>query len=147
MRHFYSSPQPHNVTAPSPLQVISHLVRPNTGTNQEWSLETHSSTCAPELSTHSYLSNIVAQPLLSSLCCPRPPPHHGSNIISVCPLPTLHFDINSSCHTWYSSIHSAYPNHLNTNSLTHSKPLLLLANSLSIPTLPQNFSNASSQEH
>ena len=41
-------------------------------------------------STHSYLSYIVTQPSQSSLCCPRSPFRHLSNLTSLYPVPALH---------------------------------------------------------
>ena len=67
-------------------------VRSNKGTIQNRPCETQSSTYAPGLSTPSYpsrpLSHSLHAPL--SVCYPRPPSRHPSNLNSIYPLPALH---------------------------------------------------------
>ena len=60
-------------------------VRKNAGPSKK----TQSSRYAPELSTRSYLSRIIAQPQPSSHCRPRPPSRHPFNLMTVYPIPTL----------------------------------------------------------
>ena len=77
---------------PTPLQVITTRSREGGPkehrAKQKWPRETQSVTCAPRLSTLSYISRIVAQPPPSFIYCPRPPSHHPSNQTSIYPYST-----------------------------------------------------------
>ena len=63
---------------------------------QKWPRETHSVTYVLGLSTLSDLLRINAQSPPSFLCCPMPPSHHPSRIISVSLVPALHLFLPSS---------------------------------------------------
>ena len=109
--------------------LVSFLLFPSTsnGDSHTWV----SVTCSPGLSTLSYFSSIVAQPLPSFFCCPRPPSHRPSSLNLGLPRtrPPLASAINTLLAIRYSSILSTCPNHLNTLWSA------LLANYLSIPAL------------
>ena len=98
---------------------------------QKWPCVTYSVISAPGLSTHSYLFVTLPPPLF--LCCPRPPSHHPSSLISVYLLPALHLLLLSTPF-WE---HEALP------FLPHAQTISILSDpiySLSIPALHCTYS-------
>ena len=75
---------------------------------QKWTLETHSVTYVPGLSTLSDLLPIVAQTLPSFLCCTRPFAHYTSSLTSVSLEPTLYL-LSPSTSFWPYDTHPFFP--------------------------------------
>ena len=124
---------------------------------EKWPCETHSVRYAPGLYTLSYLFCIVAQHLLSFLCCPRPSSHHPSSLTLVYLIPALHLLLPSTPF-WPYGTHPLFP-HAQIISILHDPlySLTLFLFQLSYAPLHSwlnpfvilqpNFSNTSSQEH